>query len=48
MDLGSDSCVPCQMMARELEALAQEYEGSVDVVVVDVNNTDEGALWPGS
>jgi len=43
IDLGSDSCVPCQMMAPELEALGREYAGSVEVVVVDVNNTDEGA-----
>jgi thioredoxin 1 len=43
VDLGSNSCVPCQMMAPELEALAQEYAGSVDVVVVDVNNTEAGA-----
>jgi thioredoxin 1 len=43
VDLGSDSCVPCQMMAPELEALAQEHAGALDVVVVDVNNTDEGA-----
>jgi thioredoxin 1 len=43
IDLGSDSCVPCQMMAPELEALAAEYAGSVEVVIVDVNNTKEGA-----
>ena len=43
IDLGSDSCIPCQMMAPELEALAAEYAGSVDVTIVDVNNTQEGA-----
>jgi len=36
VDLGSNSCVPCQMIAPELEALAQEYAGSLDVVIVDV------------
>lgn len=36
VDLGSNSCVPCRLMASELEALAREYAGSVDVVVVDV------------
>lgn len=36
VDLGSNSCVPCQMMAPELEALAQEYAGVLDVVVVDI------------
>jgi thioredoxin 1 len=43
IDLGSNSCVPCQMMAPELEDLAAEYAGSVEVIVVDVNNTEEGA-----
>lgn len=43
VDLGSEGCVPCDMMAGELEALAQQYKGSVDVVFVDVNKTEEGA-----
>ena len=43
IDLGSDSCIPCQMMAPELKALAAEYSGSVDVTIVDVNNTQKGA-----
>lgn len=36
VDLGSDSCVPCQMMAPELEALATEYAGVLTVAVIDV------------
>lgn len=43
IDLGSDSCIPCQLMTPELEALAREYAGSVEVVIADVNNTEEGA-----
>jgi thioredoxin 1 len=43
VDLGSEGCVPCDMMAGELEALAQQYKGSVDVVFVDVNKSEEGA-----
>jgi thioredoxin 1 len=30
------------MMADELEALAQQYKGSLDVVFVDVNKTEQG------
>ena len=36
VDVGSDSCVPCRLMAPELEALAQQYAGAVQVVIVDV------------
>jgi thioredoxin 1 len=43
VDLGSVGCVPCDMMAGELDALALEYAGSVDVSFVDVNKTQEGA-----
>jgi thioredoxin 1 len=43
VDLGSEGCVPCDMMAGELEALKQQYKGSLDVVFVDVNKTEEGA-----
>ena len=30
-------CGPCRMVAPEMEKLAQKYEGSVDVVKVDVD-----------
>lgn len=36
VDIGSDSCVPCQMMAGELEELARQHAGSVEVVILDV------------
>ena len=44
VDLGSVGCIPCDMMAGELDALALEYAGSVDVSFVDVNKTREGAV----
>jgi len=43
VDVGSTSCVPCKLMAPELEALSQEYAGSVDVVFVDVNKDESQA-----
>ena len=36
VDLGSNSCVPCKMMAPELDALAKEYAGVLTVTVIDV------------
>lgn len=44
VDLGSVGCIPCDMMAGELDALALEYAGSVEVSFVDVNKTQEGAV----
>lgn len=43
VDLGSDSCVPCQLMAPDLAALAQEYAGSVEGVILDVNKDKTAA-----
>ena len=37
LDLGSNNCTPCQMMAPELEALSAEYAGVVNVEFIDVN-----------
>lgn len=37
LDLGSQYCVPCQMMAPELDALSAEYAGVVNVEIIDVN-----------
>ncbi len=36
LDLGSDSCVPCKMMAPILEELRGTYEGRLEVVFIDV------------
>lgn len=41
VDLGSDTCIPCQEMAPILEALKKEYEGIIDVEVVDVYEDQE-------
>jgi thioredoxin 1 len=36
LDLGSDKCIPCKMMAPTLAELSHTYKGSFDVDVVDV------------
>ncbi len=36
VDVGADKCVPCVMMAPELEMLKKEYAGVLDVEFVDV------------
>ena len=36
IDFGSNMCIPCQEMAVTLEELKREYEGRVQVIVVDV------------
>jgi thioredoxin 1 len=41
VDLGSDKCVPCKMMAPILEELAQDYSGSFRVEVIDVREDRE-------
>jgi thioredoxin 1 len=43
IDLGSDSCVPCKMMAPILEELRNEYRGKLDVVFIDVWKNPEAA-----
>ncbi len=37
LDLGSQSCTPCQMMVPELDAVSREYAGVVNVEFIDVN-----------
>lgn len=36
VDLGSNKCVPCKMMAPILESLAEEYPDAFEVEVIDV------------
>lgn len=36
VDLGSDTCVPCKMMAPILAELQKEYEGKVVIEIIDV------------
>lgn len=43
VDLGANKCIPCKMMAPILEQLGQDYQGKLEVVVLDVwQNPDEG------
>jgi thioredoxin 1 len=37
VDFWAEWCGPCRMVAPELERLAEKYEGSVDVVKVDID-----------
>ena len=43
VDLGSVTCVPCKLMAPELQALSDEYAGRLNVVVMDVNKDQAAA-----
>ena len=43
VDLGSVTCVPCKLMAPELQALSDEYAGRLNVVVMDVNEDQAAA-----
>jgi thioredoxin 1 len=46
LDLGSDSCVPCKMMAPILENLRKEYDGRMIVEFIDVRrNRDVGIKY---
>jgi thioredoxin 1 len=36
VDLGSDKCIPCKMMAPILTQLTEDYAGVMDVEVIDV------------
>jgi len=35
IDLGSNSCIPCKMMAPILEKVKEKYKGKAEVVVID-------------
>lgn len=36
VDLGTDKCVPCKMMAPILEELRKEYDGRASIIFIDV------------
>jgi len=41
VDLGSDTCVPCRMMAPILAELQKEYEGRVIIEIIDIYKEQE-------
>jgi len=43
VDLGSDKCAQCKMMAPILDDLREEYAGRFDVVFIDVRKTEGAA-----
>ena len=46
LDLGSDSCIPCKMMAPIIEKLKKKYEGKAAVVFIDVwKDTEAGKKY---
>ena len=44
VDLGAGTCIPCKQMAPVLADLKKEYEGKLDVEVVDVNEERSKAM----
>lgn len=36
VDLGSDKCIPCKKMAPILDNLAEQYQGSMVVEIIDI------------
>ena len=43
VDLGSKSCIPCKMMFPVLENLKKYYEGTAEVIFIDVRENPEAA-----
>lgn len=41
LDLGSQSCIPCKMMVPVLEKVKKHYEGTADILFLDVNEHPE-------
>ena len=38
VDFGRGECIPCKMMKPILEELASEYEGKVEILIIDVDD----------
>ncbi len=46
LDIGAGRCIPCKMMAPILDGLKKEYEGRMDVVVIDlIEHPEAGRLY---
>lgn len=43
VDLGSDICIPCKMMAPILEELSEEYKDALDIELIDVRKNQGAA-----
>ncbi len=41
MDLGSHSCIPCKMMVPVLEKVKKHYEGTAEIIFIDVHENPE-------
>ncbi|MDH7600181.1 MAG: thioredoxin family protein [Sedimentisphaerales bacterium] len=47
VDLGSDTCIPCKLMAPILEQLRKEYQGRLEVEFIDVGRHPQAATTYG-
>ncbi|MCX8035588.1 MAG: thioredoxin family protein [Candidatus Sumerlaeia bacterium] len=45
LDIGAGKCIPCKMMAPILDGLKKEYEGRMDVVVIDLTEHPEASRF---
>ena len=46
VDLGADKCIPCKMMAPILKELKSQYQGKLEVVIIDVwKNPDQAKKY---
>lgn len=46
VDLGADKCIPCKMMAPILKELKSQYQGKLEVVIIDVwENPDQAKKY---
>ena len=43
VDLGSDICIPCKLMAPIMEKVEKKYRGKAAVILIDVRKNQESA-----
>ncbi|HUT71462.1 MAG TPA: thioredoxin domain-containing protein [Desulfatiglandales bacterium] len=43
VDLGSDTCIPCKLMAPIMEKVEKKYRGKAAVILIDVRKNQEPA-----
>ena len=44
IDLGSDYCIPCKMMAPILAAIQKKYKEKADIVFIDIDHNKDQAI----